>query len=76
MLVRDFVQTELVHIHSDATLFEAAEKILAHNVETLLVFENDRLVGVVGLRISSPSPDWILSALWARDREIRYGKLA
>jgi CBS domain-containing protein len=58
MLVRDFLQTDLIRIHPDANLFEAAEKLLAHNVETLLVFENDRFLGVIGLRdlFTAPIP--------------------
>ena len=50
MLVRDFMQTEIIRIDRDATLFEAAEKMSAHNVETLLILENDYLLGVIGVR--------------------------
>jgi len=58
MLVRDFVQTDLIRIHSDANLFEAAEQMFAHRVETLLVYRDDQFLGVIGLRdlFTAPIP--------------------
>jgi len=58
MLVKDFVQADLIHIHPDANLLEAAEKMLAHRVETLLVYLDDQFLGVVGLRdlFTAPIP--------------------
>lgn len=50
MFVRDFMHTEIIRIEPDATLFEAAEKMLTHNAETLLILENGHVLGVIGLR--------------------------
>jgi CBS domain-containing protein len=50
MRVKDAMCCEVVTIHPDATLQEAAGMMLAHHVKTLLVMEEGALVGVVGLR--------------------------
>lgn len=58
MLVRDFIQAELIRVHVNANLLEAAERMLAHRVETLLVYEDDQFLGVIGLRdlFTAPIP--------------------
>jgi CBS-domain-containing membrane protein len=58
MFVREFMHREIVQIHPEASLLEAAEKMLAHRAETLLILENDRLLGVIGLRdlFTAPIP--------------------
>lgn len=50
MRVKDAMCTEVVVIQPDATLREAADRMLAHRIKTLLVIEEERLVGVIGLR--------------------------
>ena len=50
MLVKDAMQPGVVHIHPAVTLHEAAEKMLAHGVDTLFVMDDGRLLGVIGLR--------------------------
>jgi CBS domain-containing protein len=58
MIVKDCFHTELVQIHPDALLLEAAERMLASNTETLLIMEGNRLLGVIGLRdlFTAPVP--------------------
>ena len=50
MLVKDFIQTELVHIYPDANLVETAEEMLVYHAESLLVFDDGHSLGVIGLR--------------------------
>jgi len=58
MLVKDVMHSEFVCIQPQVSLYEAAQKMLASGVEALLVMENERLVGVVGLRdlFTAPLP--------------------
>jgi CBS domain-containing protein len=50
MLVKDVMRSEVIHIGSPAILHEAAELMLARGVDTLLVMEDEQLLGVIGLR--------------------------
>jgi len=58
MVVKDVVHTRALFIEPEATLFDAAKKMLANNVNSLLVMENDELFGVIGLRdlFTAPIP--------------------
>ena len=58
MLVKDIMRTEVLHIGPQATLMEAAEKLLVNRVDTLLVLKGDELLGVIGLRdlFTAPIP--------------------
>jgi CBS domain-containing protein len=71
MLVKDFMQTNVFQTGPLASLFEAAKMMLAHNVDTLLVSEGDRLLGVVGLRdlFTAPIPAHYGSSMHARREE-------
>jgi CBS domain-containing protein len=50
MRVKDAMCSEVVTVHPDATLREAADIMLANRVKTLLVMEEGVLVGMIGLR--------------------------
>lgn len=58
MVVSDAMGAQMIAIHPQATLREAAEKILACQVDTLFVLERQQLVGVIGLRdlFTAPLP--------------------
>jgi CBS domain-containing protein len=58
MLVRDIMRTDIVQIHPQATLEEAARMMLQHRVNTLFVIQSDVLLGVIGLRdlFTAPLP--------------------
>ena len=50
MLVKDVMRTSLIYITPQSTLLDAAETMLANGIGTLLLMENDKLLGVIGLR--------------------------
>jgi len=50
MLVKDMMRTELISIGSQANLAEAAQTMLRHGVDALLVIDEGRVMGIVGLR--------------------------
>jgi CBS domain-containing protein len=58
MVVKDVMNTRVLSIEPQATLLEAAKKMLADGIDTLLVIENDELLGVIGLRdlFTAPIP--------------------
>jgi CBS domain-containing protein len=58
MIVKDFMQSDVFHIGPQATLLEAAQKLLSCRVDTLLILKGDALVGVIGLRdlFTAPIP--------------------
>ncbi|MBI3190863.1 CBS domain-containing protein [archaeon] len=45
--VSDIMSTELVKITPSETIEEAARKMVKHSVEKLLVFDKDKLVGII-----------------------------
>ncbi len=46
-IIPDVVHDQaLVHLEADATVREAAELMRAHNVATILIMEDDRLLGI------------------------------
>jgi CBS domain-containing protein len=47
MQVKDIMSRNVVTITPDATLLEAAKKMVENNVKFLIVTENERLVGIV-----------------------------
>lgn len=71
MLVKDVMHTGFVCIYPQASLYEAAEKMVANRVEVLLVTEGERLVGVVGLRdlFTTPLPAHYGLAMFERHSE-------
>jgi len=71
MLVKDVMRTKFVCIQPQASLYEAAEKMVANRVEVLLVMEGERLVGVVGLRdlFTAPLPANYGMAMFERHSE-------
>ena len=73
MLVKDAMRSELVYIRPQASLYEAAEKMLASGVEALLVMEGGRLVGVVGIRdlFTAPLPSHYGMAMFERHSEVQ-----
>jgi CBS domain-containing protein len=73
MIVKDCFHTELVQIHPDATLLEAAERMLASNTETLLVMEGNRLLGVIGLRdlFTAPVPAYYGNTMLHHENEAK-----
>jgi len=58
MFVKDVMNARVLSIEPQATLLEAAKKMLADGIDTLLVMENDELLGVIGLRdlFTAPIP--------------------
>ena len=50
MLVKDVMQFRMVSISPDATLGAAAEAMLTQGVDTLMVMDGERWLGVMGLR--------------------------
>ena len=58
MLVKDFMQSKFFTIGSQATLIEAAERLLANRVDTLVVLKEDELLGVIDLHdlFTAPVP--------------------
>jgi len=73
MLVKDFMQSDVFHINFQATLLEAAEKLLANRVDTLLVLKGDELLGVIGLRdlFTAPVPAHYGNPMARHDSEAR-----
>jgi len=50
VLIKSILETKGTTIHSirpDATLAEAVESLVDHNVGSLIVFENDQMVGII-----------------------------
>jgi len=58
MLIKDFMRSDVFHIGPQATLLEAAEKLVDSGVDTLLILNGDELRGVIGLRdlFTAPIP--------------------
>jgi CBS domain-containing protein len=58
MLVKDVINTSVIYTKPQSTLLEAAEQMIANRIDTLLVMENDELLGVIGLRdlFTAPIP--------------------
>jgi CBS domain-containing protein len=58
MFVKDSMHTELSSVQKETSLLEAAEIMVALVVDTLLVLEQGKLVGVIGLRdlFTAPVP--------------------
>jgi CBS domain-containing protein len=50
MLVKDVMNVEVFYVGLESTLLEAAEQMMTHGVDTLLILENDQLHGILGLR--------------------------
>lgn len=73
MLVQDFLQTETTRISPDANLLEAAGKMLAHRTETLLVYAEEKFMGVIGLRdlFTAPIPAHYGNTMHHRQNEMQ-----
>lgn len=59
MFVKDVMTPQVVTIHADGTLREAAERMLEHGINGLpVVDDEERLVGVIGLKdiLRAPTP--------------------
>jgi CBS domain-containing protein len=58
MLVKDVMNTSFIYIPPQSTLLEAAETMLTNRIDTLLLIENEKLLGVIGLRdlFTAPIP--------------------
>jgi CBS domain-containing protein len=71
MLVKDVMHSEFICIHPQASLYEAAEKMVANRAEVLLVMDSERWVGVVGLRdlFTAPLPARYGMAMFERHSE-------
>jgi CBS domain-containing protein len=52
------MNVDVFHVRLQTTLLEAAEVMLTHGIDTLLVMENDQLRGMIGLRdlFTAPIP--------------------
>ena len=51
MLVKDIMKSLVITIHPEATLQEAAERMLEHGINGLpVVDDQERVVGVIGLK--------------------------
>ena len=74
MLVKDFMQTDVLSIEPQASLLEAAQKILSGEVDTLLVIEDEKLLGMIGLRdlFTAPIPAHYGNPMVKHDNEEQF----
>ncbi len=74
MLVKDYMQSDVFHIDPEATLLEAAEKLLGSGVDTLLILNGDELLGVIGLRdlFTAPVPAHYGNPMIRHDSEAQF----
>ena len=74
MIVKDFMQSDVFHIAPQATLLEAAQKLLISGVDTFLILNGDELLGVIGLRdlFTAPIPAHYGNPMVRHDNETQF----
>jgi CBS domain-containing protein len=77
MLVKDVMNIKVLSIEPQATLLDAAKKMLANEINTLLVMENGELLGAIGLRdlFTAPIPAHYGNFMFRHENEAQLLKI-
>ena len=77
MLVQNVMNTRILHIEPQVTLLDAAEKMLAHRIDTLLVMKDDELLGMIGLRdlFTAPIPAYYGNSMLHHEDEAQLSNI-